>query len=138
MSAKTQFLHKNGNAVASGRPYATAVTGNFPVELGGTAHGSALSYQYSGLIGEVLIYNRALSTTETAEAEGYLACKWGLQSQLPAGHPYRNTCPGGTAPTPAPSPTAPPASNPLVDPPHLVSANGSLTFNVTASLRYER
>jgi hypothetical protein len=25
--------------------------------------------------------------------EGYLACKWGLQSQLPATHPYAKTCP---------------------------------------------
>jgi suppressor of ftsI len=135
VSAKTQILHKNGNAVASGRPYGSTVAGNFPVELGGTDDGTALSYQYSGLIGEVLVYNRALSASETAEAEGYLACKWGLQSQLPAGHPYRTVCPQGTVPqpTPTPAPTATPVSNALIDPPHLVSANGSLTFNVTAS-----
>ena len=136
VSKRTQILHKNGSLVGSVVPAAGTVAGNYPVELGGTANGQALSYQYSGLIGEVLIYNRALSVAETAEAEGYLACKWGLQASLPATHPYRTTCPSGVAPTPtpAPTPTSRPATNPLIDPPHLVSANRTLTFDVTASV----
>ncbi len=133
VSAGAQILHKNGNAAGSVKPYATRVSGDYPVELGGTANGSKLSYQYSGLIGEVLVYNRALAPAETATAEGYLACKWGLQTSLPATHPYRNVCPQGTGPTPTPAPTSTPANNALVDPPHLLSSNGTLTFNVTAS-----
>ena len=31
--------------------------------------------------------------TDLEKAEGYLACKWGLQSLLPSGHPYKTSCP---------------------------------------------
>jgi len=31
--------------------------------------------------------------TDLEKAEGYLACKWGLQSLLPSGHPYKTNCP---------------------------------------------
>ena len=49
----------------------------------------------TGEIGEVTIYNSALSTTNYKYIEGYLACKWGLQSNSPAGHPYKSACPSG-------------------------------------------
>ena len=35
--------------------------------------------------------------TDLEKAEGYLACKWGLQSSLPSGHPYKTNCPTQTA-----------------------------------------
>jgi len=34
--------------------------------------------------------------TDLEKAEGYLACKWGLQSSLPSGHPYKTNCPTQT------------------------------------------
>ena len=46
-----------------------------------------------GLVGhicEVIIYTIALSTPQRQQVEGYLAWKWGLQANLPAGHPYKN------------------------------------------------
>ncbi len=46
------------------------------------------SQPYYGNIGEIIIYSGALSTTQRQQVEGYLAWKWGLQSSLPAGHPY--------------------------------------------------
>ena len=90
--------------------------------------GTVASYGYRGQVGEIVAYNRFLSTTETTEVEGYLACKWGLQSRLAAGHPYRTACPGSSTPTPAPSPTA----TALPEPVQLISKNGQLTVNVTA------
>lgn len=42
-----------------------------------------------GYIGEVLVYNRNLSFSERQTIEGYLAWKWGLVANLPAGHPFK-------------------------------------------------
>jgi hypothetical protein len=44
-------------------------------------------------IAEHIIFNRGLNTTERQEMEGYLAWKWGLQSNLPSNHPYKNSAP---------------------------------------------
>lgn len=55
---------------------------------------SALGGRYFyGRVCEVLIYNMAISTANRQIIQGYLAWKWGLQSNLPAGHPYKNTAP---------------------------------------------
>ena len=49
-------------------------------------------FQYSGStnfqLGEMISYYTSLTTTQRQTIEGYLAAKWGLQSQLPATHPY--------------------------------------------------
>jgi hypothetical protein len=39
-------------------------------------------------MGDVLIFDGALTDTERQQVEGYLANKWGIQSQLPTTHPY--------------------------------------------------
>jgi len=46
-----------------------------------------------GDIAEILIYSSALTTTPRQQVEGYLAWKWGLQANLPSGHPYKNAPP---------------------------------------------
>jgi hypothetical protein len=43
--------------------------------------------KYTGLVGEVIVYNSALSTAERQVVEGYLARKWGLTELT--GDPYR-------------------------------------------------
>ena len=49
-------------------------------------------FQYSGStnfqLGEMISYYTSLTTIQRQQVEGYLAAKWGLQSQLPATHPY--------------------------------------------------
>ena len=45
---------------------------------------------YFGYIAEVLAFSKALTVADRQRIEGYLAWKWGLQSQLPALHPYSN------------------------------------------------
>lgn len=48
---------------------------------------------FAGAIGEMLVVPTTLSTTDRQKLEGYLAWKWGLQADLPVGHPYKNTPP---------------------------------------------
>jgi hypothetical protein len=43
----------------------------------------------AGQYGEMIMFNRAVSTQERQQVEGYLAWKWGLQGSLPANHPFR-------------------------------------------------
>jgi hypothetical protein len=42
---------------------------------------------------EIVLYNVVLSTTNIQKIEGYLAWKWGLQANLPSGHPYKSSAP---------------------------------------------
>ncbi len=130
VAAHAQYLRKNGNLLkSSGGPLA-AVTGTYPLAVGAVAEGGRAGYLYDGQVGEIVVYDRYLSLTEAAEVEGYLACKWGLQTRLPANHRYRYACPqGGTPPSlPIPTPNAPALTNP----PELRSINGTLTYDVTA------
>ena len=39
-------------------------------------------------LGELLHFNKSLSTSERQKVEGYLAWKWGLNGNLPSTHPY--------------------------------------------------
>jgi hypothetical protein len=52
------------------------------------ASGATANYIY-----EVNIYNQALTPFDRQKVEGYLAWKWGLQSQLPTTHPFRVAAP---------------------------------------------
>jgi hypothetical protein len=46
---------------------------------------------FVGRIGEVLIYNAAMTRDQRQLVEGYLAWKWGLVGNLPSTHPYKKT-----------------------------------------------
>jgi len=46
-----------------------------------------------GDISEIILIRRALTNEERQLMEGYLAHKWGLQDELPAGHPFRDEAP---------------------------------------------
>jgi hypothetical protein len=49
--------------------------------------------QFTGAVSEVLVYNVALTASDRQTIEGYLAWKWGLQSNLPVGHTYKAAAP---------------------------------------------
>lgn len=40
---------------------------------------------------EIIQYNSAFTDAQRQQVEGYLAWKWGFQSGLPAGHPYKSS-----------------------------------------------
>jgi hypothetical protein len=44
-------------------------------------------------VSELLLIRAALSTTDRQRLEGYLAHKWGLEANLPAGHPFKSLPP---------------------------------------------
>jgi len=71
----------------------TGTTGAFTgIRLGDTNDG-ATGQGWGGLIAEIVIYNKTLTTTERQQIEGYLSWKWGVQGNLPASHPYKNFAP---------------------------------------------
>lgn len=47
----------------------------------------------NGLIAEMIFFSSVPSSANRELIEGYLAWKWGLESDLPAGHPYKNYAP---------------------------------------------
>jgi hypothetical protein len=77
---------------------ATNVTANYTAGtcsgygIGGRWIGGSMigSYRLNGVVHEIIMFNAALTTAQRQEVEGYLAWKWGLRSNLPAGHPYIN------------------------------------------------
>ncbi len=80
----------------------TVVTGNAgDRNASGLVVGSSPGplYELTGSIAEVLVFNSVLTTTERQQVEGYLAWKWGLQANLPSGHPYKSAAPGGSRDT---------------------------------------
>ena len=86
---------------------ATTVSGYFNGTFNGSAtgatgallatslspHGIAVNGGMNGYLYEVILFNRFLNTIQRQQTEGYLAWKWGIQSQLPATHPFRNAPP---------------------------------------------
>jgi len=48
---------------------------------------------FNGIIGEVIVVNSLLSDSDRQKVEGYLAWKWNLEANFPAGHPYKSTPP---------------------------------------------
>ena len=59
--------------------------------MGGITVGNryTLNESWPGHICELIIHNTALTTSQRQQVEGYLAWKWGLQSNLPANHPFK-------------------------------------------------
>lgn len=55
---------------------------------------SNASFRFNGKFGEVIISSSNWDTATRQKVEGYLAHKWGLQSNLPADHPYKSVSPG--------------------------------------------
>jgi len=50
--------------------------------------------RYDGKMSEIIIMNKSDCNNATRQkVEGYLAWKWGLESELPIGHPYKNSRP---------------------------------------------
>ena len=64
--------------------------------IGRFVSSSSGNHDLIGDFGEIILMDSVPSTETRQKLEGYLAWKWGLEANLPAGHPYKNTSPGGT------------------------------------------
>lgn len=73
-----------------GTSYANATSG---YRLGWLTGDPNTAYPFDGNMGEVLLFNTALTDPQRQQLEGYLARKWGLTSSLPATHPFRSLPP---------------------------------------------
>jgi hypothetical protein len=96
-----------GNATASNRLKISVnggnLTGNNSRTGGLSSNDATFSLQigaagnnilpFVGDFSELVIFDSILSTASRQLMEGYLAWKWGLESNLPAGHPYENAAP---------------------------------------------
>jgi hypothetical protein len=84
----TARVYRDGTEIANGaRTLATSASATFNV--GRDTAGSFLN----GQIAEIVFTESATSTFVRQRIEGYLAHKWGLTSNLPAGHPYKTVGP---------------------------------------------
>jgi hypothetical protein len=90
-SATNDFTaHLDGTLLFS---TATNTVGINGTGVGSRYIGRNTSVELAGKIGELVIFNAALSSTDREKMEGYLAWKWGLVSNLPGGHPYKSSPP---------------------------------------------
>lgn len=91
----------NGESLTvSGNP--TAAQSSFAGLAVGRMTRSDFPQYFGGHVGEILIYDRELTTAQRQNLEGYLAWRWGLQATLPYDHPYAASFPGyGTQATPS-------------------------------------
>lgn len=85
----TANLYIDGTSIGS-QSSLTVGFGNVTRRIGYSYSGSQF---YEGKIAEICVFNSVLTTGDRQKVEGYLAWKWGLQSQLPGGHPYASSPP---------------------------------------------
>ena len=79
-----EYVYTNGGTV-----YTNASSGTFAISaymIGANLGYSSDNQPWNGYIGEVIVYNIALSAPQRQQVEGYLAQKWGLQTNLPGTH----------------------------------------------------
>ena len=98
----TNFMYKDGTLGTQ-----TASSGTFTTSIYGVGSDAGTQFMGGtsslgtnclvGKIGELIVYNTALNTSQREQVEGYLGWKWGLTGSLPANHPFKSMIPGRPA-----------------------------------------
>jgi hypothetical protein len=88
----TEVVYRNGSQQATATVVQT-FTNSTGLYIGARMTGGAIGNFLTGVIAEVVLFNRQVSTSERQQIEGYLAWKWGLQTNLPSDHPFRLIAP---------------------------------------------
>jgi hypothetical protein len=81
------IFNYNGSTTYSGATSYNGPLAGLAINTGGTSETSDCD------VAEIILYNSQVTTQQVQTIEGYLAWKWGLQGNLPAGHPYKNSPP---------------------------------------------
>jgi hypothetical protein len=90
----TRTMYFNGTQTDSQSSKMTQNTvGPCYVGAGATEAYPPQYFFFKGLIHEIILVSGVVSTDTRQRIEGYLAWKWGLDSQLPSGHPYEDNPP---------------------------------------------
>ena len=88
-----QLSYTNGTLIGTGTNQNSSP---FSVTSGFVGSGSAVSASgrfFDGKIAEIVLLPLVADTATRQKLEGYLAWKWGLTANLPAGHPYKTVGP---------------------------------------------
>ena len=88
ISGGSSFLYLNGSQTGSNLASPT-ISGSGTIMIGAYRDSAPANF-YVGTMNEVLLYSTTLSSTQRQQVEGYLAWKWGLQSNLPNSHLYKS------------------------------------------------
>ena len=98
-SSPTMTAYQTGSQVLNYTSLSSFFDATNGYRLGALNNGddsAPFPYRLYGNIAEVITYNTSVSTLQRQQVEGYLAWKWGLQANLPVGHPYKNASPSIT------------------------------------------
>lgn len=97
LSAATDKVYLNGTdetiQYGTGGSYPTDVANSTPKLTVGGNYEQITQFLNDDDIGEIVITNAVLSTSDRQKLEGYLAHKWGTTANLPAAHPYKTVAP---------------------------------------------
>lgn len=92
------LLRRNGTQlIQASRTYSfnNSATAIFQIGFRHTDNVYGTQANFRGYIGEIIVFNNQIGTTDRQNVESYLAQKWGLVSSLPAGH-LNATFPAGS------------------------------------------
>ena len=81
------FLYGNGSTIASSTILGSRNSAASLGYVGAAPEAVNSTQRFIGTMFEAILFSGALTTPQQQSIEGYLAQKWGLTSQLPAGHP---------------------------------------------------
>lgn len=87
-SATSATIHTNGSTDSYPGVSLPNATGNTAFIFGDARNNAASA---NIMIFEMVGYNTQITTAQRQQLEGYLAWKWGMVGNLPAGHPYKTT-----------------------------------------------
>lgn len=92
--AGTGQMYVDGSLMASASPFTSSgSTSNITANEVTLGAGSSTGLYADVSIAEHLAGNASLSTGDIDKLFGYMAWKWGIQSLLPVGHPYKSAPP---------------------------------------------
>ena len=91
---RTIFVNGNQEAQTTGLTTTWTYNNNPQTIIGNNAYNFPPGQYFQGFLFEAIIYlSDTYDSVEREKIEGYLAHKWGLTSDLPSNHPYKNNPP---------------------------------------------
>jgi hypothetical protein len=82
------FTGTGGTTGVNGGAQSTSAAFTLTAGSATTSIGSGTAGYFKGTVYEIVVYSVALTESQRKLVEGYLAWKWGVQTSLPASHPY--------------------------------------------------